>query len=312
MSELLFMKPFCREVIWGGTALHDRYGYETSGDHTGEAWVVSDRPEGKSIVTKGEFKGKTLKELWDEHRELFGNIEGEDFPLLIKLIDAHDHLSVQVHPDDEYARVNENDVGKTECWYVVDCDDNADIVIGHHAKTRDELKNLINEGKWDDLLKVRPIHKGDFFFIPSGTVHAIRSGTIILEIQQNSNLTYRLYDYGRLQDGKPRELHLDKSIDVINCPHIDEKTENEVVTGHGYTSQILVSCPLFEVQKWEIESDAEPVLIKKDDRFLTVNVLEGSGTVNGEPVSMGDHFIAPADVKELKIMGKIKVITSHI
>jgi mannose-6-phosphate isomerase class I len=147
MSELLFMKPFCREVIWGGTALHDRYGYETEGDHTGEAWVISDRPEGQSVVINGEFKGKTLKELWDDHRELFGNIEGDDFPLLIKLIDAHDHLSVQVHPDDEYAKANENDVGKTECWYVVDCDEKADIVIGHNAKTRDELKKMIPLGK---------------------------------------------------------------------------------------------------------------------------------------------------------------------
>ena len=312
MSELLFMKPFCREVIWGGTALHDRYGYETEGDHTGEAWVVSDRPEGQSVVKNGEFKGKTLKELWDEHRELFGNIEGEDFPLLIKLIDAHDHLSVQVHPDDEYARVNENDVGKTECWYVVDCDDNADIVIGHKAQSKDELREMIRGERWDDLINVMPIHKGDFFFIPSGTVHAIRKGTLILEVQQNSNLTYRLYDYGRLQDGKPRELHIDKSIDVIPCPQIYKETKKEPVCGEGFMRQVLVECPLFTVEKLEIKKPKTEVNVQNNDGFLAVNVLEGSGTVNGDKISMGDHFIAPSDVKELNITGNLKLITSHI
>ncbi len=305
------MKPFCREVIWGGTALHEKYGYETQGDHTGEAWVVSDRPEGQSVVTRGKYAGKTLKDLMNDHREIFGDIKGEDFPLLIKLIDAHDHLSVQVHPDDEYARVHENDKGKTECWYIVDCAENADIVIGHKAQTKEELTAMICEERWDDLINVMPIHKGDFFFIPSGTVHAIRRGTLILEVQQNCNLTYRLYDYGRLQDGKPRELHIDKSIAVIPCPQVYHGTEEEPVKGEGFTRQILVSCPLFEVEKWEINSETE-VKVPKNNSFLAVNVLEGKGMVNGEPVEEGEHFIAPSDITELTVKGNIMFITSHI
>ena len=248
MCELLFMKPYCKEVIWGGTKLKSIYGYETQGNHTGEAWVISANPDGQSVVTEGHYQGKTLKELWDGHRELFGNMEGDVFPLLIKLIDARDHLSIQVHPDDEYAYSHENgEKGKTECWYIVDCDEGADIVIGHKAQTKEELKAMIDEGRWDDLLNVIPIHKGDFFYIPAGTVHAIRKGTLILETQQNSNITYRLYDYGRLQDGKPRQLHIKQSLDVIRCPQERENTVQKAVEKDGNVSQRLVSCPLFTV-----------------------------------------------------------------
>ena len=198
MKDLLFMKPYCREVIWGGQRLKEIYGYETSGCHTGEAWVVSANENGQSVVDRGEYKGRTLKELWDSHRELFGNLPGEEFPLLVKLIDAREDLSIQVHPDDGYARLHEAGArGKNECWYILDCPQEADIIIGHRAKSRGELARMVEEKRWDYLLNVIPIHKGDCFYIPSGTIHAIRRGTLLLEIQQNSDLTYRLYDYGR-------------------------------------------------------------------------------------------------------------------
>ena len=140
MKDLLFMKPYCREVIWGGQRLKEIYGYETSGCHTGEAWVVSANENGQSVVDRGEYKGRTLKELWDSHRELFGNLPGEEFPLLVKLIDAREDLSIQVHPDDGYARLHEAGArGKNECWYILDCPQEADIIIGHRAKSRGEL-----------------------------------------------------------------------------------------------------------------------------------------------------------------------------
>lgn len=310
MGELLFMKPYCKEVIWGGTKLKDIYGYETQGDHTGEAWVISANPDGQSIVTGGTYQGKTLKELWDEHRELFGNLKGDVFPLLIKLIDARDHLSIQVHPDDEYAYTHEHgEKGKTECWYIVDCDEDADIVIGHKAQTKEELKAMIDEGRWDDLLNVIPIHKGDFFYIPAGTVHAIRRGTLILETQQNSNITYRLYDYGRLQDGKPRQLHIKQSLDVIRCPQERENTVEKAVEKDGTVSQRLVSCPLFTVDHFEI---SEKMTMEQPYAFLIVDVLEGEGSVNGRPIKKGDHFIASYGCKDLEFSGKLELITSHV
>ena len=310
MGELLFMKPYCKEVIWGGTKLKSIYGYETQGNHTGEAWVISANPDGQSVVTEGHYQGKTLKELWDGHRELFGNLEGDVFPLLIKLIDARDHLSIQVHPDDEYAYSHENgEKGKTECWYIVDCDEGADIVIGHKAQTKEELKAMIDEGRWDDLLNVIPIHKGDFFYIPAGTVHAIRKGTLILETQQNSNITYRLYDYGRLQDGKPRQLHIKQSLDVIRCPQERENTVQEAVEKDGNISQRLVSCPLFTVDHFET---AEKMTMEQTYSFLIVDVLEGEGSVNNHPIKKGDHFIAPFGCGNLEFSGKLELITSHV
>lgn len=310
MNELLFMKPFCREVIWGGTKLKELYGYETDGDHTGEAWVVSANPHGQSIVAEGTYAGKTLGELWDEERALFGNAEGKEFPLLIKLIDARDNLSVQVHPDDAYARANENGgQGKTECWYIVDCDEGADIVIGHKAQSKEELRALIEAGAWNELLQVFPIHKGDFFYIPAGTVHAIRKGTLILETQQNSDTTYRLYDYGRLQDGKPRDLHLKQSMDVITCPQKLEATVEAPVTGKDYSKQTLVNSTFFSVEDWKVDGSYE---MEQPYSFLIVDVLEGEGSVNGRSIHAGEHFIAPYESGTLCFEGRMHFITSHV
>lgn len=308
--DLLFMEPYCKEVLWGGTKLHEKYGYKTDGDHTGEAWVVAANAHGGSTVKDGPYKGKTLTELWENHRELFGNIEGDVFPLLIKLIDARDNLSIQVHPDDEYARAHENgSKGKTECWYIVDCDEGADIVIGHNAASKEELTKMITDGKWDDLITVLPIHKGDFFFIPSGTVHAIRKGTLILETQQNSDVTYRLYDYGRLQNGKPRELHISQSIDVIRCPQKNINTVKEPVISNGNIEQELVSCDLFTVTKYKVNNN---ITINNPYPFLIVDILEGEGKVDGVPVKPGDNFIAPYGYDSINLEGDMLFITSHI
>ena len=313
MEDLIFLKPYCREVIWGGTRLKKEYGYETEGDHTGEAWVISTRPEGQSVVTDGPFRGMPLNTLWQKHRELFSDLPGEEFPLLVKLIDARDNLSIQVHPDDAYAAEHEHgSLGKTECWYIVDCDPGADIVIGHKAKTRAEMEEMIRNGRWDDFISILPLHKGDFFFIPSGTVHAIRKGTLILEIQQNSNVTYRVYDYNRLQDGKPRALHIQQSIDVIKCPADFRKTEETPVSGKGFTAQILVRCPLFTVQKWSVETDTDAVVIPEEDgRFLLVDIVEGEGAVNGRPVHKGEHFIAPTGFGKLSFTGRLVFVVSR-
>ena len=207
MRELLLFEPTIKNYIWGN-----------------EYWTVSAHPHGDDVVKNGAFKGRHLSELWDEHRELFGNLPGDKFPLLVKKIDSRDDLSIQVHPDNEYARAHENgSFGKTECWYVIDAKPGGTIIVGHNAKTEDELKDMIYNGRWKELLREFPIKKGDFFQIVPGTVHAIKNHTVIMEIQQNSDITYRLYDYDRIQSDPPvpRPLHIEKSIDVINVPHRD-------------------------------------------------------------------------------------------
>jgi mannose-6-phosphate isomerase len=310
MRELLFMEPYTRQVLWGGNKLHDVYGYKTEGEHTGEAWVVSATGNGQSIVSDGAFKGKSLGELWKNHRELFGDNTDREFPLLVKLIDAKEDLSIQVHPDDAYAfRYENRERGKTECWYIVDCEPDSDIIIGHTAKSKEELQQMIQANKWNELLSVYKIKKGDFFFIPAGTVHAIRKGTLILETQQNCDLTYRLYDYGRLQNGKPRELHLKKSVDVITCPQKYKSTVKPPILYDDYSEQSLVTCPFFSVDKYKIGGKMK---IKNSANFLIVNVLEGNGSIDDHKLKAGDNFIIPANYGETEIVGDLLLITSHI
>ena len=206
-KELLFLEPVCTHNIWGGKKLREEFGYAVEGDDLGECWGISAHPEGDGMIRKGSYQGKTLSQMWAEHPELFGNLPYDRYPLLTKIIDAQDDLSIQVHPDDAYAQKNENgSLGKTECWYIMDCKEDATLVVGHNAKTKDELDDMVAQGRWQELIREVPIRKGDFIQIDPGTVHAIKADTLILETQQNSAITYRLYDYGRLQNGKPRQL----------------------------------------------------------------------------------------------------------
>lgn len=290
--------------------MREVYGYEIPGDDTGEAWVVSAHEQGDCRIRGGRFDGQTLGTLWREHRELFGNLPGERFPLLVKIIDAKADLSIQVHPDDQYAAVNENGaMGKTECWYVLDCEEDADIVVGHHARTREELERMVQEKRFLDLIQIRPIHRGDFFQIEPGTIHAIRHGTMLLETQQNSAITYRLYDYDRLQNGKPRELHIAKSLDVISCPYVEPKIERKTTRGDGFVREELISCPVYTVERWEIRGEA---VIPQEFPFLIVDVLDGAGELDGVRVEKGDHVILTAGYGECRVTGEITVITSRV
>lgn len=308
MKELIFLEPVFKETIWGGEKLKTEFGYEIPSSHTGECWAVSAHKTGDCKLLDGSYKGNTLSWLWDSHRELFGGMEGEEFPLLIKIIDAQDDLSIQVHPDDAYAKENENgSLGKTECWYILDADPGATIVVGHNAASKEELVQMIEEEKWMDLIKIRPLNKGDFFQINPGTVHAIRGGSLILETQQSSDVTYRLYDYGRLQDGKPRQLHIQKSIDVIVNPYEDVKTSSEKMTGEGYEKEHLITCPYYCVDKYMINGEAHLV---QNEPFLILSVLKGAGRIDGANIKKGDHFIIPAGYGEYVLEGEMEVISS--
>lgn len=310
MREQLFLEPVFKEMIWGGNRMREEFEYEIPGENTGEAWVVSAHNKGDCRIRSGMYEGMTLSGLWKEHRELFGNLDGRVFPLLVKIIDAKADLSIQVHPDDAYAKEHEKGaLGKTECWYILDCDEDADIVVGHNAADKEELKTMIKEKRFPDLIKIRPIRKGDFFQIEPGTVHAIRRGTMILETQQNSDLTYRLYDYDRLQDGKPRELHIEKSVDVITCPYEEKKSTAKKETGRGFTHEELVKCPFYTVDKWDIDGSLELV---QTYPFLIVNVIGGTGVIDGSEVKKGDNLILPSGYGGCLLEGEMTVITSHI
>lgn len=311
MGHILKMKPVFKEMIWGGHKLKDVYGYDIPSGHTGECWAVSAHKNGDCTIENSEFAGKTLSWLFEHHRELFGNIEGEEFPLLVKIIDARDDLSVQVHPNDEYARVHENSLGKTECWYVLQADEGTKMVMGHHAKTKDEFIKAIEEDDYDNLLNSFAIEKGDFFYIPSGTLHAICSGSLIYEAQQSSDITYRVYDYHRKnQDGNERQLHVQQSIDVTNVPaQIDSsKSFSETQMENG-TKVRYVESEFFKVDCYRLNGKNT---VENCMPFQMVSVIEGEGMIDGQSVKKGDHFLICSDQKETVFDGTMDVMIATL
>ncbi|WP_167959323.1 mannose-6-phosphate isomerase, class I [Anaerosporobacter faecicola] len=310
-EQILFLEPVMKEVLWGGTRLRDDYHYAIPSEHTGECWAVSAHDHGDCLVACGAYQGQTLSRLWKEHRELFGDMEGERFPLLVKIIDAKQDLSIQVHPDDEYAKQKENgSFGKMECWYILDCDQDASIVIGHHAKNKEEVAQMIHEGRFEAFIRTIPIKKGDFFQINPGTVHAIKGGTLILETQQNSDITYRVYDYGRLTNGKPRELHIEKSIDVIQAPFEESAavTKREIKQGQAMDREMLVTCKYYTVEKQDVHGN---ITMPQDKRFLIYSVIDGKGMIDGVTIKKGTHFILPTGYGDFTLEGTMSLICSY-
>lgn len=313
----LFLEPSFAHTIWGGKRLREEFGYEEQGDDIGECWGISAHPSGESTVRSGAYAGKKLSELWERHPELFGNMNSKHdeerkydrFPLLIKIIDAKADLSIQVHPDDEYAKVNENgSLGKTECWYILDCDEDSTLVIGHNAKDKKELEDMIDTGRWSEFIREIPVKKGDFIQIDPGTVHAIKGGIMLLETQQNSDITYRVYDYDRLQNGKPRQLHVKQSKDVITVP---AKSASESVKNFAQTPENTVtemySCKYYTVSKVNVNGKLD---LKNDAPFLCLSVISGEGKLGGSEIKKGDHILLPAGYGNLLLEGHMELVVS--
>lgn len=309
MKPILFLNPVFKQMLWGGSKLRSSFGYDIPGDDTGECWAVSAHPNGDCTVKEGIYEGLSLSQLWAKHPELFGNPKTDRFPLLVKIIDAKDDLSIQVHPDDVYAGAHENgSLGKTECWYILDCPEGAALVAGHNAGTRQELADMIHQGRWSELIREIPVKKGDFIQINPGTVHAIKGGMMILETQQNSDITYRVYDYDRLTDGKPRQLHVEQSIDVITVPALPAKDSvKEAAYLPENTMNELISCDYYRVWKLEV---AGGFSFEQEYPFLIMSVTDGEGTVNGKDVKKGDHFILPNGFGKVDLQGKMQLIAS--
>lgn len=314
--DLIFPRPIFHEKIWGGRKLQTDFGYQIPDGPIGECWAISAHPAGDCLVAGGAWDGLHLSELWDRHHELFEGAEGDRFPLLIKILDARDNLSVQVHPDDAYAAAHENgSLGKRECWYVLAADEGAKIVVGQHARNAGEFAQMVAEGRWDDLLNKVPIHAGDFFRIEPGTVHAINAGTMVLETQQSSDVTYRVYDYDRVQaDGSKRELHVAQSIDVTDYDAVPP--ESGAVTApevDGVTE--LMDCPNFVVDRIRVSGEK---VMAQPWPFVCASVIEGSGTASASvagvthEVRRGSHFLVPAGSGELTLTGQMTLIVSHL
>ncbi|MCL2559972.1 MAG: mannose-6-phosphate isomerase, class I [Turicibacter sp.] len=312
-EQLFFLDPVFQERIWGGRALEEKFGYNIPEGNIGECWGISAHPNGESTIRNGIYAGKKLSDLWGCTPELFGKQVEEVFPLLVKVLDADADLSVQVHPDDAYARAHENgELGKTECWYIVDCADDADIIFGHNAATKEEMQQMIEAGQWEQFLRRQPVAKGDFFYVPSGTIHALCKGTIVLEVQQSSDTTYRLYDYDRQdEDGNLRDLHIAKSIAVSTVPHTPVNPVPVIVTETDELKIVeLVNNDFFAVAKYTISGTVIHGFAKPDT-YALISVVEGQGSIEGKPVKKGDHLLVAAQAGALTFAGSFEAVVAQ-
>ena len=313
MNMALFLDVVLQERIWGGTHLKD-FGYTLPSHQIGECWGIAAHEHGTNIIKNGPHKGKTLKRLWEEKTGLFGEQHTKKFPLLTKILDANDDLSIQVHPNDDYAKKNENgEYGKSECWYIIDCDENAEIIYGHHAKDQQTLKYMIQNESWHQLFKTIKVKAGDFYYVPSGTVHAIGKGIRILETQQNSDTTYRIYDYNRKDaNGNTRPLHIDKSIDVIHFDQLKKITPTIQKTTHAYIKTFIKN-QYFTVRQIIINGTYNH---KKESNYTLISIIEGKGIiiVNHQHfnIQKGDHFILTNEDQDILFQGKFDLIESYV
>ena len=300
------------EKIWGGRDFESFRENLPHGD-IGESWDIACHHNGMSIVSNGYLKGKTFEELIKEYgTELLGeSFENKEFPLLVKLINSKEKLSVQVHPSDEYAKRVENSLGKTEAWYVVDAKPGASLIVGTKNCDKAIFEKAIREGKTEEYLNKIEVKKGDCFLINSGLVHAICEGVIIAEIQQSSDITYRIYDYGR-----PREIHVEKSMDVIN---FNLKPINasgkKLVSFCGYEKGILCASEYFTIEKYVVSSEvSENSDIKK---FFIFTCVDGKGTIISEDgtkmdILRGDSILIHAKLGKYTIQGELTLLKSYV
>ena len=312
------LNPFVSETIWGGKKLIEEYGVKTEKNNAAEGWMLSCHDAGSSTVANGEFAGKSFADVVKENPALCGkNAENfADFPILIKFIDAMDNLSVQVHPTKEYCEKTGRGQSKTECWYIIDAEEDAYLILGFKDKiTPEEFKNAIENNTLTDYVSKVPVKKGDFFFIESGTLHAICKGILLAEVQESSNTTYRIYDYNRVgNDGKPRELHVEDGAAVTKLERYSQPDFCKGAELDMPERKLLADCPLFKV--WKLDLNGEICGNADENSFVSLLIMDGNGALDvcGETVSLtkGESIFIPANAGEYKISGNIEIIETRI
>ena len=306
----MLLSPAFKDYLWGGTRLKEEFGKKSDLDIVAESWELSTHKDGQSVVASGEFAGMTLGEFVEKNPSVLGENckKFEFFPILIKFIDAKDNLSIQVHPDDEYALKNTGGYGKTEMWYILDCEEGASLYYGFKEEiTKEQFKASIEDNTLLDYLNKVEVKKGDVYFIEAGTVHAIGKGIVICEIQQNSNTTYRVYDYDRRDaQGNARELHVEKALEVsVTKPPMEYKQENE---------NLLAKCKYFTVEKADVDGEMEFAV--DETSFKSVIVTDGEGTLTlGDcemQIKKGDSIFIPAQNGKFTVKGNCNIIISYV
>lgn len=314
----LQFQPILKERIWGGTKLRDYLNKPIASEITGESWEISTVVNDVSVIANGIFKGENLNELIEKFpNEVLGTKVyeqfGKQFPLLFKYLDAREDLSIQVHPNDALAKKRHNSFGKTEMWYVMQADEEARLIVGFKEKSsqKEYLENLKNK-TLIDILDTKKVKKGDVFFLETGTVHAIGAGTVIAEIQQTSDITYRLYDFDRVDaNGNTRELHVDLALEAINYDVVEAQKSYSKVENRA---NVMVDCPYFTTNF--IPLDGKMKFKKNQESFLVFMCVEGSFKLiyNQETYSYktGDTVLIPAAMTEYELLGKASILEIYI
>lgn len=315
-NKPFLLRPAGKDYLWGGNRLREDFGKDLPQEPLAETWECSTHPDGPSTVAGGEFDGMPLTQVLKEHPEFLGTHpdSGQELPILIKFIDADKDLSVQVHPNDEYAKEHENgSLGKTEMWYVLDAAENAKLVYGFkHDMDKETLRDSLRKGTVERHLRKVRIKKDDVFFIEAGTVHAIGAGALIAEIQESSNLTYRLYDYNRVdKDGKPRTLHIDKALDVADLKSsIDPRQPMRILKYRpGCAVEMLCRCKYFQTERMLLNTGDHTVPIRAESNsFQVLLCVEGEGRLSELNFKKGDCIFIPADSVQLYLKGRAQLL----
>ena len=316
----LKLQPCYKEYLWGGTRLKTEYNKADAPDVTAESWELADHRDGASVVAEGQYKGCTLSQLSEQNKTAFWGTDckREVFPVMVKLIDAQKKLSIQVHPSDITAHAAFGEQGKAEMWYIVDCEPHAGIYYGFSRRiTSDEFLRRAQDGSICEVLNWVPVSKGDVFYIMPGTIHAIGAGIVIAEIQQNSNTTFRVYDYQRKgADGKTRPLHLERAAEVINFdPVIPEECRiNSGAEFEDFSIREMFSCSYFRAYRVDVHRRIE---LKCDGcSFQHILCVEGSGQILHEdkqyPILCGQSYFMPAALGEYQIIGDCRILLSRV
>ncbi len=320
-NGILFLEPAFFERIWGGETLPKLFDTPETEGRFGEAWIISAHKHGSSIIRGGSYDGLSLRDLYAEHPELFRTKDDckssykissavpAEFPFLVKILDAETDLSVQVHPNDDYAREFHGEPnGKTESWYILDAPKNGTIVYGHTAPTQAEFESLIDEGQWSELLREQAINKGDFLYVPAGKIHAVKGGSLVYEVQQSSDITYRVYDYDRKDAaGNMRELHIPHVKATTIVPDIEIDNEGQLHREGDARVRSLHDGDYFSIERWEIDGSYSV----PNSSYMLCTVVEGQGMVQGKAVASMQSFIVTADVSELEVEGKLTIMCTR-
>ncbi|AVN58932.1 type I phosphomannose isomerase catalytic subunit [Mesoplasma florum] len=293
--KVLQIEPYQSEKIWG-TKYWESFNYGITDKKIGEIWLISAHENGMTTIPEFNI---SLKQYFDENRQLFGNYKG-DFPLLSKIIKANDFLSVQVHPDDVYALEKHNQFGKPESWLILDCPNNAEIIYGHNAKNKNDFLDSIKSNDWKNILNKVKVNKGDFIYVPPGKIHAITPNITVLEIQRSSDITYRLYDYDRLENDKKRELHIEDSLNNISFPDSDDFILRQV-------NENFFSSKYFSISLKKVTDKGEFILNEKC-YWLQATVISGKGKVENTKLKKGDSIIILEPNKKINLYGDLEIV----